>query len=238
MSSLEKQVVVVTGAAGNLGRAVAQAFRRAGARLVLVDRAANRLQVLYPDLVDSPDHLLATSVDAIDPDAVQAMVGRVVDRFGHVDVLANTVGGYRAGTPVHETPLEDWDFMLDLNARSAFILSRAVVPVMLERGEGKIVHVASRAALKGSLRSAGYSASKSALLRLTESLSAELKRKGIRVNCVLPGTIDTPQNREAMPDADRSRWVAPEAVADVIVFLASDAARGVHGAAIPVYGTG
>jgi NAD(P)-dependent dehydrogenase (short-subunit alcohol dehydrogenase family) len=109
---------------------------------------------------------------------------------------------------------------------------------MLQQGGGKIVNVAARAALKGGGRSAAYSASKSAVLRLTESMSVELKKSGINVNCILPSTIDTPQNRAAMPKADTSRWVTPEALADVVLFLASDAARAVHGAAIPVYGTG
>jgi NAD(P)-dependent dehydrogenase (short-subunit alcohol dehydrogenase family) len=166
------------------------------------------------------------------------MVEGALRRFGRIDVLVNAAGGYRAGTPVHDTPLETWEFLLSLNARTAFITSSAVVPAMLEQGSGKIVNVAARAALKGGAKSAAYSASKSAVLRLTESLSAELKGSGINANCVLPGTIDTPQNREAMPNADTSRWVAPEALADVILFLASDAARAVHGAAVPVYGTG
>ena len=237
MYNLEDRVVIVTGAAGNLGQAVARAFLAAGAKLLLVDRAPDRLPALFPELVGSPDHMLATRVDLDDADAVGEMVAQAIERLGHIDVLANTVGGYRGGTPVHETPVETWDLMLHLNARTAFIVSRAVVPTMRERGQGKIVHVASRAGIKGGARSAAYSASKGALLRLTESLSAELKRTGINVNCVLPGTIDTPQNREDMPKADRSRWVAPEDVADVILFLASDAARAVHGAAIPVYGT-
>jgi NAD(P)-dependent dehydrogenase (short-subunit alcohol dehydrogenase family) len=206
--------------------------------MVLVDRKPDRLPALYPDLDGSSDHLLATSVDLGSERAATALVERIVERFGRIDVLINTVGGYRAGTTVHETSLSDWDFMLELNARTAFVVSRSVVPAMLDRGEGRIVHVASRAGLKGGSRAAAYSASKSALLRLTESLSAELKRKGIRVNCVLPGTIDTPQNREAMPDAKFDRWVTPDAIADVILFLVSDAAHSIHGAAIPVYGTG
>ncbi len=238
MFDFSDRVVIVTGAAGNLGKAVARAFRTAGARLTLVDRAADRLQRLFPDLVGSPDHFLATSVDMTDADAVEAMVDEAVRRFGRVDVLVNTVGGFRAGTPVHETPLETWDFLLNLNARTVFIASRAVIPHMLREGSGKIVNVASRAALKGSARMAVYSLSKSAVVRLTESMAAELKQAGINVNCVLPGTIDTPQNRKAMPQADYSRWVKPEAIADVILFLASDAARAVHGAAIPVYGKG
>jgi NAD(P)-dependent dehydrogenase (short-subunit alcohol dehydrogenase family) len=237
MFDFTDQVVVVTGAAGNLGSAVARAFHAAGAKLTLIDRAPDRLPGLFPDLAGSPDHYLATSVDLGDVGAVDAMVKEALTRFGRIDVLANTVGGFRAGTPVHETSLEAWDFMLNLNVRTAFIISRAVVPAMLERQRGKIIHVASRAALQGSSKSAAYSASKSALLRLTESLSAELKRVGINVNCVVPWTIDTPQNRESMPNAHFDRWVEPEAVADVILFLASDAARAVHGAAIPVYGT-
>ena len=238
MFDFSDRVVIVTGAAGNLGRAVAQAFQAAGARLVLVDRAAGRLPRLFPDFVDTGDHFLATSVDMSDADAVGTVLEETVRRFDRVDVLANTVGGYRAGSPVHETSLEAWDFMLNLNARTAFIASRATIPYMLQRGSGRIVHVAARAALKGGAKMSLHSVSKSAVVRLTESMAAELKRRGINVNCVIPGTIDTPQNREAMPDANHSRWVTPEAIADVILFLASDGARAVQGAAIPVYGKG
>ncbi len=234
MFDLSDRVVIVTGAAGNLGSAVARAFRAAGAKLVLVDRTADRLQRLFPDLVDSPDYFLATSVDMTDAGAVEAMVEETVERFGRVDVLVNTVGGFRAGTPVHETSFETWDFLLDLNARTVFTASRAVIPYMLRERNGRIVNVAARAALSGGAKMAVYSLSKSAVMRLTESMAAELKKDGINVNCVLPGTIDTPQNREAMPKADHSRWVEPEAIADVITFLASDAARAVQGAAIPV----
>jgi NAD(P)-dependent dehydrogenase (short-subunit alcohol dehydrogenase family) len=236
MLDLTDRIVLVTGAAGNLGLAVARAFHGSGARLVLVDRAPDRLPLLFPELTGTSDHWLATSVDLSDASVVQRMVDQAVERFGRIDVLANTVGGYRAGTTVEDTPLETWDFVLNLNARTAFIVSHAVVPVMREQGSGKIIHVASRAALAGRARTAAQSASKSALLRLTESMAAELKGAGINVNCVLPGTIDTPQNREAMPKADHSRWVTPEAIADVILFLASDAARAIVGAAIPVYG--
>lgn len=246
MFDFSNRVVIVTGAAGNLGSAVARAFQAAGAKLVLVDRAADRLPRLFPELADSPDQFLATSVDLTNADAVEAMVGETVRRFGRVDVLVNTAGGWRGGTPVHETPFETWDFMLNLNARTVFIASRAVIPHMLRQGNGpstgsgrgRIVNVAARAALKGGAKMAAYSVSKSAVVRLTESMAAELKKDGINVNCVLPGTIDTPQNRQAMPKADHSRWVKPEAIADVILFLASDAARAVQGAAIPVYGKG
>ncbi len=238
MFDFSDRIVMVTGASGNLGSAVATAFRAAGARLVLADRASDRLLRLFPGLADSPDHLLATSVDLTDAEAVAGMVDETVKRFGRIDVLVNVVGGYRGGTAVHETSLQTWDFLLNLNARSVFVASSAVIPAMLERGSGKIVNVAARAALEGGRMMGAYSASKSAVVRLTESMSAELKKSGINVNCILPGTIDTPENRAAMPKADTSRWVAPEALADVILFLASDAARAVHGAAVPVYGLG
>jgi NAD(P)-dependent dehydrogenase (short-subunit alcohol dehydrogenase family) len=230
------QVVLVGGAAGYLGRAVAQAFHAAGASLVLLDRSSDRLSGLFPELADSSPHLLIGSVDATDADSVGQAVRAALDHYGRIDVLANTIGGYRAGMPVHETPLQTLDFMLDLNARTAFTLSQTVVPAMLEQGAGKIIHTAARAALAGGAKSAAYSISKSAVVRLVESMAAELKHQGINVNCVLPGTIDTPQNREAMPRADHSRWVPPEAIADVVLFLASGAARAVNGAAIPVYG--
>lgn len=230
-----QRVVLITGAAGNLGEATARAFAAAGARLVLVDRAAGRLPALFPHLVDSPDHYLATGVDLTDPAAVEGVVVEAVRRFGRIDVLVNTAGGFQGGSPVHDTALDTWDHLLALNARTVFIACRAVVPVLLQQGAGKIVNVAARAGLAGAARSAAYSVSKSAVIRLTESLAAELKSSGINVNCVLPGTIDTPQNRATIK-GDPGRWVPPEALADVILFLSSDAARAVHGAAVPVYG--
>jgi NAD(P)-dependent dehydrogenase (short-subunit alcohol dehydrogenase family) len=236
MFDFRNRVVMVAGASGNLGQAVAKAFWTAGATLVLLDRAPDRLHQLFPKCANSPDHLLLGGVDATDPDSVERAVQSTLEHFGRIDVLANTVGGYRAGHPVHETPVDTWDFMMDLNARTAFILSRAVVPHMLGRGSGKIVHVAGRAALAGSSGAAAYSASKAGIVRLVESLAQELRQEGIQVNCVLPGTIDTPLNRQSMPNADASRWVPPEAIADVMLFLASDAARAVYGAAVPVYG--
>jgi len=238
MFDLTDRVVIVTGAAGNLGTAVARAFRAAGARLVLVDRDPDRLTRLFPDLAGSPGHYLAASVDLTDEAAVEAMVDETLNRYGRIDVLVNVAGGYRGGTLVHETPLATWDLLLSLNARTVYIASSAVIPAMLRQGSGKIVNVAARAALQGAAKQGAYSASKSAVMRLTEAMAAELKKDSINVNCVMPSTIDTPENRAAMPKADTSRWVQPEALADVILFLASDAARAVHGAAIPVYGIG
>jgi len=202
--------------------------------LALIDRHPEELCDTFASA--PADRLFITSADLTDADSVAQMVDAVLQHYGQIDAVANTVGGYRAGTPVHETALDTWDFMLNLNARSAFILGRAVVPSMLDCGTGKIINVAARAALEGTAKHAAYTASKSAVVRLTESMAAELRHKGINVNCVLPGTIDTPQNREAVPNADHSRWVSPESIAHVIRFLASDEASAINGAAIPVYG--
>jgi len=139
---------------------------------------------------------------------------------------------------VHETDLADWDFLFNVNLRTTVHCCRAVLPQMLKQGRGKIITVASRDALAGSAGYAAYSASKSAVLRLNEALADEVKTLGVNVNCIMPGTIDTAQNRAASPGADFSQWVQPSAIADVILFLASDAARAINGAALPVFGKG
>jgi NAD(P)-dependent dehydrogenase (short-subunit alcohol dehydrogenase family) len=237
MFDFSDRVAVVTGASGNLGSAVAKALHAAGAKLILPDRSGmDKLEGLYPELVGSADHFLAAGVDLSSLESVEAMVAEGMSRFGRIDVLVNTVGGYRAGTPLHETPPETWDFMLNLNARTIFNSCRAVIPHMLANESGKIVNVAARAALSGAAGMSAYTVSKSAVVRLTESMAAELRDRGINVNCVLPGTIDTPINRRDTPNADFGRWVQPEELANVILFLASDYARAIHGAAVPVYG--
>jgi len=236
MYDLIGQVALVTGASGNLGQAVMRAFHAAGAKVAAVDYATGNMATLFPELVGSTTDYLAEGIDVTDPQAVESVVQDILERCDRIDILVNTVGGYRAGTPVHETTLETWDYMMNLNARSAFIVSRAVVRHMLEQGGGRIINIASSAALKGSANSAAYSAAKSAVARLTESMAAEYKRQGINVNAIIPGTIDTPQNREAMPDADYSLWVAPQALARVILFLASEDASPINGALLPVSG--
>lgn len=235
MSDFKDKVVMITGAAGNLGSAAAHAFLANGARLVLVDLHVERLEEMYGDLQDDEAHIFA-AVDLTDDGAVQGVVYEAVRQMGRVDVLANIAGGFRSGAPVHETSLDTWEFMMNLNARTVLITARAVVPHMLQQKSGKIINVASRAALNAGAKSAAYAAAKSAVIRLTESMSAGLKESGINVNCVIPGTLDTPQNRKAMPNADFDTWVQPEALADVLTFLASEKARAVHGACVPVYG--
>jgi NAD(P)-dependent dehydrogenase (short-subunit alcohol dehydrogenase family) len=237
-NQLAGKVVIVTGSVGNLGLATAQALQAAQARTVLVDRSSERLRESYPDLVASPNHILAGGIDLTDPDSLARIVTSAGERFGRIDALVNTVGGWRGGKPVHEMELADWDFLFGVNLRTTLLCCRAVIPQMLRQGGGKIVNVASRDALQGGAGYSAYSASKSAVLRLTEALAAELKNSNINVNCVMPSTIDTPQNRKAMPNGDFGKWVAPEAIAEVILFLISDAARAINGAAVPVYGKG
>jgi len=229
-------VVVVAGASGTLGRAVALAFAEAGASLVLVSRTADSVRAALPELCAASTTLVAPSTDLNNPDATQAMVGKALDRFGRIDVLANTVGGYRAGEPLQRTDLSDWDAMMALNARTAFVVSRAVLPVMLDQGRGRIILTAARGALQGKHHAAAYTASKAAVARLTESLADEVKHLGINVNCVLPGTIDTDSNRRALPYTDTANWVPPQDIARVFLFLASEAASAIHGALIPAYG--
>jgi NAD(P)-dependent dehydrogenase (short-subunit alcohol dehydrogenase family) len=236
MQTFANQVVIVTGATGNLGGAATRLFAAAGARLALPDRAKDKLPRLFPELAASDDVYFATSVDVTRSEQVEGFVADTLARFGRIDVLVNTVGGYRAGTPPHETALETWDLMLDLNARATFLINRAVIPAMLAQGRGKIINIAARSALASGANEVAYSASKSAVARITESMAAAYKAEGINVNAVLPGTIDTPQNRQAMPNADYSKWVTPEAIAQVIMFLASDAAAPIHGALLPAYG--
>ena len=235
MPDFQNMVTIVTGAAGNVGRAVASAFAARGARLVLVDINEDALEAAGAVLPDSAP-VLAVTADLIDPDSVSNAVERARAHYGKIDVVANIAGGFTMGPPLHETPDDDWDLMMDLNARSVFNVCRAVVPHMLGHGGGRIINVSARAAREGKARMGPYCASKAAVITLTESLAAEHRHDNINVNCILPGTVDTPQNRAAMPDADHTTWVPPAALADVVVFLASEAARCVTGAAVPVYG--
>jgi len=225
------RTVLITGAAGNLGRAVAEAFAQGGANLVLIDLKLDALEKVFG--TGNPKQLLAPT-NLLEQAQVDLAAQKAIDRFQRIDVLANLAGGFRMGEPVHATSDATWNFLLDLNARTLLHAVRAVVPRMLAQGGGKIVNVGAFAAQKGAAQMGGYIASKSAVIRLTETLAAELREKNINVNCVLPTIIDTPENRSSMPGADPARWVAPADLANVIAFLASDAARAIHGAALPV----
>lgn len=219
--------VVVTGAAGALGRAVVQHFLDEGARVALIDHRMVHLTGTFPGL-DNARHLLleadVTSVPAM-ADAAQ----RILGAFKQVDVLVHIAGGFEMGEAVHALSRAAWDRMMDLNAWSFVAVSQALVPSMIERKSGSVVAVTAKTASRGAAGMSAYIASKSALQRLVEAAAAELAPHGIHVNSVAPSVLDTPANRQAMPDANPAQWVSTAVAAQTIGFLASPAAAALHG---------
>lgn len=233
MLSFKGKTVMITGAAGNLGRAVAAAFGLRGANLVLIDLNGEALEAAYPG---QDEHSIKIPLDLMDAAAIGGAVEATRAQFGSIDALAALTGGFHMGEPVHELTVGNWDQMVELNAETLINTVQAIVPIMLEQQAGKIVTIGANAARQGMAHMSAYIVAKSAVIRLSESMSAELRGKGINVNCVLPSIIDTPENRAAMPNADPSDWVSPEKLANVILFLCSEEASAVHGASIPVVG--
>jgi len=233
MNDFQGQTVLITGATGKLGRAVVQAFADRSAQLVLVSRHRDSLRNAFGEENAQRMFVAANLLQA--RQAEGAATGAMT-RFGRIDVLCNLAGGFHMGEAVHETAQTHWDAIFGMNVNTLMHMTHAVVPSMLAQGGGKIVNVGALAAQRGLAQMGAYIAAKSAVIRLSQSMAAELREKNINVNCVLPSILDTPQNRAAMPGADPARWVAPQALASVIVFLASSAARAIHGAALPVSG--
>tara|TARA_R110002073_G_scaffold126798_5_gene271902 strand:+ start:9048 stop:9728 length:681 start_codon:yes stop_codon:yes gene_type:complete len=224
---------VVTGGAGALGQAVVEWFTQRGARVAVLDYSDDLLSGAFPS--PSLQHAYI-ACDLTDRDSTAVAISRVVREFGGIDVLANIAGGFMMGDPVHATSDKTWDFLFDLNTRSVLNTAAAVVPIMLEKGSGKVVNVAARAGLAGAAAMGTYTASKAAVMRLTESMALELREQGVNVNAVMPSLIDTPRNRADMPDEDYSKWVKPSDIAEVIGYLSSPSSRAVHGACVPVDG--
>jgi NAD(P)-dependent dehydrogenase (short-subunit alcohol dehydrogenase family) len=176
------------------------------------------------------------SADVTQVERVDALIEDVLGRFGGVDTLLNTVGGWSGGASVAETPVDDWEYMLSLNLRSAYFLSRAVLPHMLRGGWGRIVHVSSKTAVEPRAKQVGYAVSKMGVITLTEVIATEVKGTGVTANVILPSIIDTPDNRANMPKANRQKWVPPEQIAAMMRFLCSDAGASINGASISMYG--
>ena len=216
-------VFLITGAAGALGRAVAQRLGGEGARLVLLDRDAAVLKQLFPQAA------FAEAVDITDEAAVEATVQRALAALGRLDAVVHVAGGFEMGEAVDALSRASWERMMALNAWSFVALARACVPAMQRQRGGVVIAVSAAAAGAGQGLKGAYIASKSALQRLVETLAAEVAGSGVRVNSVAPTTLDTPANRAAMPDADRSAWVRLESAADAIAFLATPAGAAVHG---------
>ena len=232
----EGKVVLVAGGTGALGQAVALAFLNESATVVVTWRRQEEFASLAAAAGSRAEHLDGHQADVTDPDATTQLIAKILAGRGRIDVLVNAVGGYAGGAPLWQTAPDVFDRMFALNFRSGYALCRAVVPVMLNQGSGAIVNVASRAAFDHAAGAAAYVSSKAAAVAMIDSLAADLKGKNVRVNSVVPSIFDTEANRSAMPNADFARWPQPEDIAMVILFLSSDDARLIHGAAIPVYG--
>lgn len=211
-----KKVILVTGPAGNLGSAVVERFLNESVSLVLVDHHPDRIRERYQDLVKSDDHLLLTNIDLTDAATVQKAVNRALDTFGRIDCLVHTIGGFQMGEQVHQITQESWEHMMDINVKTLLNITRFVIPAMIDQNNGIIITIGAIPSLKGKRNMGSYSAAKAAVLRLTESIAAEGKSRGIIARCIIPGTIDTAVNRQAMPNADTSKWVKPESIADII----------------------
>ena len=229
------KIVLVTGGTGGLGREVTTAFLEAGATVTVTFQRAEEFDAVAAaakQIGAAPPE--GVSVDVTDAPAVEKCVAEIVAKHGRLDILVNTVGGYAGGKNLWEVDARTYDQMLGLNLKAGFVLARAVVPVMIQQDRGWIVNIASKAALDHGAGGALYAASKAGALAMIDSLAAEVKPHNINVNSVLPSIIDTPTNRKAMPGADFSKWPKPEEIARVILFLCSEEARVIHGAAIPV----
>ncbi len=230
------RVVLVAGGTGGLGRAVSLAFLAEGAAVTVTYRNDAEFAGLQRDAGAAASTLEGHRVDVTDERAVSELVDGIVGAHGHLDVLVNTVGGYAGGTKLWELETKTFEQMLALNLRAGYALARAAIVPMLKQKQGAIVNVAAKAAVDHGAGAGAYAASKAAAVAMMDSLAADVKGSGVRVNSILPSIIDTEANRRAMPGADFSQWPKPEDIAKVILFLCSEDAKVVHGAAIPVYG--
>jgi NAD(P)-dependent dehydrogenase (short-subunit alcohol dehydrogenase family) len=232
----EAQVVLVAGGTGGLGRAVSLAFLQEGAKVVVTNRIQEEFAALKTAAGITGERLEGQMVDVTDEAVVRQLIENIVRKHSRLDALVNTVGGYAGGTALWELETKVFDLMMVLNLRSGYALSRAAVRAMLKKGRGAIVNVAAKAAIDHAAGAAAYAASKAAAVALLDSLAADLKGTGVRANTLLPSIIDTEANRKAIPKADFAKWPKPEDIARVILFLCSDDAKVIQGAAIPVYG--
>ena len=234
--SFSGKVALVAGGTGGLGGAVSLAFLEEGAKVVATYRKEQEFAALKSAAGANASALEGQLVDITDELATAKFVANVVSRHGRLDAVVNAIGGYAGGIKLWDLDTKTVDAMFSLNLRSGYSLARAVLPPMLKQRYGSIVNVAAKAAVDHGAGAAAYAASKAAAVALMDSLAADSKGTGIRVNSILPSIIDTPINRQAMPGADFASWPNPQDIAQVILFLCSDAAKTIHGAAIPVYG--
>ena len=234
MYDFSNKVVLITGGTGALGKTLTQRFISSGATTIATYLKDENIETNKGQNAINAQFIKA---DVTREEQVVRLISAIVERFGHIDILVNSVGGYLGGKSVTDLEEHEWDLMMNLNLKSAFLISKHVIPVMKSSGRGgKIVHISSKTGLKSEGHDSAYAASKSGLIRLVESISQEIKELGINVNCILPSVIDTEANRRAMPKADFSRWVKTDDLTNVVFFLCSQEAKVITGAAIPTYG--
>lgn len=233
--NFENKVVIITGGTGALGYAVTTAFLQAGAKVLVTFTRETEFDALKSRVGGHAAALRGVKTNVLDEASVQAMAQEAAEP-GRIDVLVNLVGGFLGGVPVVEMTLEQWDKIINLNLKSAFLCCKHVLPVMRQQHSGRLINIGSQGGLHGGDGISAYGAAKAALINFTKSLAAEGKGFGINANAVVPGNIDTPANRQAMPNADFTKWVSPQALAQVILFLASEGAKEITGAVIPVFG--
>src|SRR6476619_3861143 len=234
MYDFSNKVVLITGGTGALGKSLTQRFVSSGASTIATYLNDEKIEALKGQNTINAELIKA---DVTREEQVVKLISTIVERFGHIDILVNSVGGYLGGKSVTDLEEHEWDLMMNLNLKSAFLISKHVIPVMKSSGRGgKIVHISSKTGLKSEGHDSAYAASKSGLIRLVESISQETKELGINVNCILPSVIDTEANRRAMPKADFNRWVKTDDLTNVVFFLCSQEAKVITGAAIPTYG--
>jgi len=235
---LENKVAVVTGATGALGRVVTKLLLEKGAKVIVSYRKEDKWAELSSFVGHLKNNLVGVKGDVTDEQSVRNLVQRAVEQHGRVDILLNIVGAYVGGTDVANTEESHWDYMMNVNLKSAFLCSKAVLPYMIKQNYGKMVSVSSWMAVdkRRRAKSGAYAVSKAGVIVLTETIAEEVKNYDINVNCIMPSMIDTPDNRRNFPKADFSKWVDPKDIAEVILFLVSDASKAISGAAVPVYG--
>jgi NAD(P)-dependent dehydrogenase (short-subunit alcohol dehydrogenase family) len=235
-SDFSEKVVLIAGGTGGLGRAVSLALLGSGAEVAVTWRKQSEFEALKSAAGEGASRLAGFEADVTDPQQSLDLVNGIIARWGNLDALVNTVGAYAGGIPLWQLDAELFERMLTLNLRATYALAKAAVPTMIARKSGAIVNVAAKAAWDHAAGASAYAASKAAAVALIDSLAADLIDTGVRVNSILPSIIDTEVNRKAMPAADFAKWPKPEDIAKVVLFLASDDARVIHGASIPVFG--
>jgi NAD(P)-dependent dehydrogenase (short-subunit alcohol dehydrogenase family) len=225
------KIVLVTGGTGALGRSITKAFLESNATVIssyLNDRETGK--------TNNKSSIQLVKANVTNEEEIKKLVLGVLDKYGRIDILVNVVGAYLGGKTVVELEEKEWDLMMNVNLKSAFLISKHVTRHMISSRYGKIIHVSSRIGLHSEGYDSAYAASKSGLIRLVESLSKETKESNINVNCIMPSIIDTEANRKAMPNADFNKWVKPEELSNVVLFLSSEEAKTITGAAIPTFG--